>query len=309
MANAKLGQSKIKSNFFGKKITIFACMLHPQTSLRVKGPLMVLDSPSVMGILNLTPDSFFDGGKYNQSPAQAVERAGIMLEEGADIIDLGGMSSRPGAKLISAEEEADRVLPVLEALIHHFPEAVYSIDSLHASVARQAIQAGAHLINDISAARIDTEMFQTAAELQVPYILMHMQGLPQTMQQNPDYHNVVQEVFDFFTENIKRLRQLGLHDIILDPGFGFGKSLSHNYSLLRHLSVFKAFDLPILVGVSRKSMINNLLHIRAEEALNGTTAVHLLALEGGADILRVHDVAAAREAIAIWKAWQQATTP
>ena len=281
-------------------------MLHPQTSLRVNGRLLSWDTPLIMGILNLTPDSFFDGGKYNQSTEQAVERAGSMLEEGAAIIDLGGMSSRPGARIISPEEEAERVLPVIEALNRYFPEAILSIDTLHAGVAHQAIQAGAHLINDISAGRLDQDMFQTAAELQVPYILMHMQGLPHDMQQNPTYENVVQEVFDFFTEHIKQLRQLGLHDIIIDPGFGFGKNLEHNYTLLRHLSAFKAFDLPLLVGISRKSMINSVLHTQPQDALNGTTAVHMLALQAGADILRVHDVAAAREAIAIWEVWQQA---
>ena len=281
-------------------------MLHPQTSLRVNGRLLSWDTPLIMGILNLTPDSFFDGGKYNQSTEQAVERAGNMLEEGAAIIDLGGMSSRPGARIISPEEEAERVLPVIEALSRHFPEAILSIDTLHAGVAHQAIRAGAHLINDISAGRLDQDMFQTAAELQVPYILMHMQGLPHGMQQNPTYENVVQEVFDFFTEHIKQLRQLGLHDIIIDPGFGFGKSLEHNYTLLRHLFAFKAFDLPLLIGISRKSMINSVLHTQPQDALNGTTAVHMLALQAGADILRVHDVAAAREAIAIWEVWQQA---
>ncbi len=281
-------------------------MLHPQTSLRVNGRLLSWDTPLIMGILNLTPDSFFDGGKYNQSTEQAVERAGSMLEEGAAIIDLGGMSSRPGARIISPEEEAERVLPVIEALSRHLPEAILSIDTLHAGVAHQAIRAGAHLINDISAGRLDQDMFQTAAELQVPYILMHMQGLPHGMQQNPTYENVVQEVFDFFTEHIKQLRQLGLHDIIIDPGFGFGKSLEHNYTLLRHLFAFKAFDLPLLIGISRKSMINSVLHTQPQDALNGTTAVHMLALQAGADILRVHDVAAAREAIAIWEVWQQA---
>lgn len=277
-------------------------MLHPQTSIHAKGQLLSTEHPLIMGILNLTPDSFFDGGKYQNIP-QALHHAKKMLEEGADILDIGGMSSRPGARLITAEEECKRVLPLIEALQQELPEAILSIDTIYATTARKAIEAGAAIINDISAGRIDPEMFSTVADLQVPYILMHMQGLPNNMQQQPAYADVVQEVFDFFVEKIGKLRQLGLHDIILDPGFGFGKTLEHNYALLRQLSAFRAFDLPILVGISRKSMINKVLHTKPAEALNGTTAAHILALEQGAHILRVHDVSPAREAIAIREAF------
>ena len=277
-------------------------MLHPQTGINAKGQLISTERPLIMGILNLTPDSFFDGGKHQDIP-QALRHAKKMLEEGADIIDVGGMSSRPGARLITAEEECKRVLPLIEALHEELPDAVISIDTIYASTARKAIEAGAAIINDISAGRIDPGMFPTAAELQVPYVLMHMQGLPHNMQQHPVYEDVVREVFDFFTEKIGKLRQLGLHDIILDPGFGFGKTLAHNYTLLRRLSVFRAFDMPLLVGISRKSMINKVLKTTPAQALNGTTAAHVLALEQGANILRVHDVAPAREAIAIREAF------
>ncbi len=274
--------------------------MYPQTSLKAGTRLLNLEEPLIMGILNLTPDSFFDGGRYNQKVQQAVDRAARMLEEGADIIDIGGMSSRPGAALISPEEESRRVLPVIEALHRQLPQAILSIDTLHAKVARRAIEAGAHIINDISAGRVDEQMMETVAELRVPYVLMHMQGLPHNMQQRPSYTDVVREVFDFFVEKVGQLRQLGLHDIILDPGFGFGKSLSHNYQLMQQLTAFKAFDLPLLVGISRKSMINKVLNTTPEEALNGTTALHMIALERGANILRVHDVAPARQAIKIW---------
>ena len=281
-------------------------MLHPQTSIHTKGQLLSTERPLIMGILNITPDSFFDGGKYQNIP-QALQHAKKMLEEGADIIDVGGMSSRPGARLITAEEEWKRVLPLIKALHEELPEAIISIDTIYATTARKAVEAGAAIVNDISAGRIDPEMFPTVAALQVPYILMHMQGLPHNMQQQPVYEDVVREVFDFFIEKTGRLRELGLHDIILDPGFGFGKTLAHNYALLRQLSVFRAFDMPLLVGISRKSMINKVLHTKPAEALNGTTAAHVLALEQGANILRVHDVAPAREAIAIWEAFHNPT--
>ncbi len=280
-------------------------MLHPQKTITAKGRLLSIERPLVMGILNLTPDSFYDGGKY-QALSQALGQAQKMLDEGADILDVGGMSSRPGARLITTEEECARVLPVIDALHREFPRAIISIDTIYAATARKAIETGAHIINDISAGRLDAQMFPTAADLQVPYILMHMQGLPHNMQKQPSYEHVVREVFDFFVEKVGRLRQLGLHDIILDPGFGFGKTVEHNYSLLRQLSAFKVFDLPLLVGISRKSMINKVLNTKPAEALNGTTAAHVLALEQGANILRVHDVAPAREAIAIWEAFRKA---
>lgn len=251
-----------------------------------------------MGILNLTPDSFYDGGKYADVQL-VVERVKTMLVEGADIIDIGAMSSRPGATIISEEEELERLLPVLEVLRKQFPKTVFSVDTFRSAVARQAIKNGADIINDISAGTQDEQMFQAIADLQVPYIMMHMQGTPETMQKNPEYNDVIKEIGTFFARQIEKLKTIGVNDIIIDPGFGFGKNLDHNYQLLNELEYFNMFELPVLVGFSRKSMINKLLKIKPENALNGTTVLNVLALERGADIIRVHDVKEAKQAISI----------
>ena len=273
----------------------------PRTTLRCQEKLLDLHQPVVMGILNVTPDSFYDGGRYVTQDA-VLRQAEKMLNEGAAMLDVGGMSSRPGAAVISVEEETNRVVPVIEWLSTAFPEAVISIDTVHAAVAKAAVAAGASIVNDISAGRMDTALYETVAELGVPYILMHMQGTPGTMQQNPIYADVVQEVLDFFIAEVGRLRALGVQDIVLDPGFGFGKTVTHNYQLLSHLHIFQMLDLPILAGLSRKSMICRPLGIPPTEALNGTTALHMVALQQGARILRVHDV---RDAVEVVRLWQE----
>ena len=270
---------------------------HPR-SMNCRGKLIEFSRPLVMGILNLTPDSFYDGGKYADVQL-VVERVKTMLVEGADIIDIGAMSSRPGATIISEEEELERLLPVLEVLRKQFPKTVFSVDTFRSAVARQAIKNGADIINDISAGTQDEQMFQAIADLQVPYIMMHMQGTPETMQKNPEYNDVIKEIGTFFARQIEKLKTIGVNDIIIDPGFGFGKNLDHNYQLLNELEYFNMFELPVLVGFSRKSMINKLLKIKPENALNGTTVLNVLALERGADIIRVHDVKEAKQAISI----------
>lgn len=273
----------------------------PNHLLNCKGRLLDLAQPLVMGILNLTPDSFFDGGRYQDQTA-ILRQAEKMLMEGAAILDIGGASSRPGAATVEESEERNRVLPVVELLQKNFPSAILSIDTWRASVAQAAVEAGAHMVNDISAGNLDTPMLETVSKLQVPYILMHMQGNPDTMQKHPSYDDVVTEVLDFFIEKIGVLRNLGVKDIVLDPGFGFGKTLEHNFELLKSLHVFQAVTgLPVLAGISRKSMICKALGVPAAEALNGTTALHMVALQQGAKILRVHDVKEAMEVIQLWK--------
>lgn len=270
-----------------------------QKTINCCGRLMSLESPLVMGILNITPDSFYDGGKHFSSDDAIVRQTSKMLQEGADIIDIGPMSTRPGAEIISVEEEEQRLIPALKLLTKEFPETVFSVDTFRSQVARSAVKHGAAIINDISGGCQDPEMFQTIAELHVPYVMMHMQGTPANMQKNPRYEHVVKEVGMFFSSQLEKLKKMGAHDIILDPGFGFGKSLEHNYQLLAGLHYFSMFELPLLVGVSRKSMINKVLSTKPAEALNGTTAINVMALERGAGILRVHDVREAREAVAL----------
>ena len=279
-------------------------MLHQQYTLNCKGKLLDLSHPIVMGILNVTPDSFYDGGKY-VSDTSILEKAAKMLEEGAQIIDIGGMSSRPGAEIISVQEELDRVLPSIEMIMKHYPEAIISIDTIRSAVAKQAVQSGASIINDISAGKFDDQLFQTVADLEVPYILMHMQGKPKDMQENPAYKDIALEVLDFMIAQVGQLRALGVKDICIDPGFGFGKSLDHNYQLLKKMHIFKILELPILAGISRKSMIYKLLNTTPDKALNGTSALHMIALQEGARILRVHDV---REAVEVVQLWQQLET-
>ncbi len=268
-------------------------------SIHIKGTVFSLETPRVMGILNVTPDSFSDGGKYRSVDA-ALLQAKKMITEGVDIIDVGGYSSRPGAAEVSIHEELDRVIPVLERLSIEL-DVVLSIDTFRAVVAKQAIEAGAHIVNDISAGDDDVTMIPTVAELGVPYIAMHKKGLPQSMQDNPQYGDVVAEVYDYLKQKKKQCVDAGIHDVILDLGYGFGKTLEHNYELLRRLTEFQEIGAPILTGVSRKSMVFRALGINASEALNGTTFLHAYALQGGSSILRVHDVKEAVECLKLWK--------
>ncbi|UEG53151.1 dihydropteroate synthase [Mucilaginibacter daejeonensis] len=265
------------------------------------GKLIDLSVPQVMGIINLTPDSFFSASR---KPAvdDAVLQAKQMLAEGAGMLDLGAYSSRPGAADIGPQEEKDRLLPAVEAIVKAYPDAVLSIDTFRADVAEEAIKAGAHIINDIGGGTLDEDMFSTVARLQVPYILMHMKGTPQNMVQMASYTDIFSEVFDHFVERYETLRGMGIHDVILDPGFGFAKTAEHSYELLDRMSGFKMLQLPLLAGVSRKRIIYGLLGTTANEALNGTTVLNTIALNKGADILRVHDVKAAVEAVKLWHA-------
>lgn len=274
-------------------------------SLNLGGTLLNFDSPKIMGIVNLTPDSFYTKGN-NNSVTGALFLAEKMLVEGAHVLDLGGQSSRPGAALMGAETEIQRVVPAIEAIMKRFPEALVSVDTFHAPVARAAVEAGAQLVNDISAGLMDEKMFQTVSDLKVSYILMHMKGTPKTMQQNPVYEATIAEVFDFLNQRVQVARAHGIHELMLDPGFGFGKTIDQNYSLLRHLKSFELLRLPLLAGLSRKSMIYKVLESEAEEALNGTTALHMLALNNGAHMLRVHDVKEAAETIRLFNRYQQA---
>lgn len=255
-------------------------------------------SPLIMGILNVTPDSFFDGGEFT-SEIQWMERAQQMIDEGVDIIDIGACSTRPGAAVISEKEEASRLIDVIKTIRKHFPELLISVDTYRSSIATEAILAGANIINDISGGTMDDTMFATIVKLKVPYILMHMQGTPQTMQQNPKYNHVVEDVCSFFNTKLNELKELGVSKVILDPGFGFGKTIEHNYQLLKNLRKFSSFGLPLLVGFSRKSMVNKIVNVKPAEALNGTTVLNTIGLENGAKILRVHDVKEAKEAVRI----------
>ena len=270
--------------------------------INVKGELMDLSHPRVMGILNVTPDSFYAESR-KQTEKDILSRIHQILEEGGTFIDMGAYSSRPDAEDVSQEEEMRRLRLGLEIVQRECPEALVSVDTFRADVAKMCVEEyGAALINDISAGDLDANMFSTIAQLKVPYILMHMQGNPQTMQLNPHYDNPVKEVIRYFAEKIEKLRTLGVKDMIIDPGFGFGKTLRHNYQLLDKLEEFQIFQVPILVGISRKSMIYKLLDETPEEALNGTTAAHAIALMKGAKILRVHDVKAAAETVRIFNA-------
>ncbi|MEZ4984703.1 MAG: dihydropteroate synthase [Saprospiraceae bacterium] len=275
-------------------------MIFPQRTLNCGGILLDLETPRIMGIINVTPDSFFAASRASAVDA-ALRIADRMLAEGADILDIGGMSSRPGATIITPEEECARVIPVIAAIHQRFSPCILSIDTVHSTTAAQAVAAGASIINDISAGRIDPQLYATVADLQVPYILMHMQGVPGNMQQQPHYENVTLEVLDFFIQEIYQLRQLGVKDIVIDPGFGFGKTLDHNYQLLRELHLLGVPGVPLLAGISRKSMIYKLLDTVPDKALNGTTALNMVALQQGARILRVHDVREAREVVLLWQ--------
>lgn len=277
------------------------------TYINVKGQLMDLSQPKVMGILNVTPDSFYAQSRL-QTEKEIILRLQEMENEGASIMDIGAYSSRPNAQHISIEEEMERLRNCLTLVNKECPNAIVSIDTFRADIAKMCVEEyGAAMINDISAGNMDKQMFATIAQLGVPYIIMHMQGTPQDMQSAPHYDNLLKEVFYYFSEKISKLRDLGVKDIILDPGFGFGKTLEHNYKLMNHLEEFSTFELPLLVGISRKSMIYKLLGTSPEEALNGTTALNTISLLKGANILRVHDVKAAVEAVNIVEKMKQCT--
>jgi dihydropteroate synthase len=278
--------------------------LYRKSTVNIQGKLVDLAVPSVMGVLNITPDSFFKGSRID-SIDDALSRVENFLNQGAKFIDLGAYSSRPGAANISLEEEMQRIIPFVEAIHQRFPEAIISIDTFRASVAKNAIHAGAHMINDISAGSLDNEMFETIAALNVPYIIMHMKGTPQNMQKLAEYKNVSIEVSNYFSDKIAALRALGVKDVILDPGFGFSKTIDHNYEMLQHLEDLQIFGLPILVGVSRKGMIHKFLQTSPAEALNGTTVLNTIALMKGANILRVHDVKEAVECVNLVQKMQQ----
>jgi len=265
-------------------------------SITCKGQLISLETPIIMGIINLTPDSFYDGGKYRDKNS-ILDQAALMDAEGATFIDLGAYSSRPGADDITEEEELKRLLPVIALLMERFPKMLLSIDTFRAGVARRAVEAGAALINDISAGKLDENMLHTVAELQVPYVMMHMRGTPQTMKTLTHYDDLVKEILFYFSERVAKARALGINDLIIDPGFGFAKTIEQNFELLQKLDLFETLDLPLLVGLSRKSTIYKTLNLEPNNALNGTTVLNTIALMKGASILRVHDVKPAMEAV------------
>lgn len=267
------------------------------TQINCKGELICFDTPKVMGILNITPDSFY--AQSRTTPAEVLRKAEQMLEEGATFVDIGGYSSRPNAQEVSPQEELQRVVPVVEALVKHFPDIRISVDTFRAKVARESLEAGACIINDISAGQIDPAIWEVVAHYQVPYITMHMRGTPQTMQTYTEYDKLTKDILYYFSQIKDKARQLRINDLIVDPGFGFSKTLAQNYELMQQLALFKALECPILVGISRKSMIYKLLDTTPEAALNGTTVLNTFALLHGADILRVHDVKEAVECVKI----------
>ena len=274
--------------------------------INCNGSLIDFDTPKVMGILNLTPDSFYDGGR-NRSEADYLAHAEKMLLEGASFIDVGAYSSRPGAIDISEEEELERIMPIVRSLFKNFPEVLLSIDTFRSEVARQCVEAGAAIINDISGGNLDRAMLKTVAELQVPYILMHMRGTPKNMKELNSYDDLLQDILFYFSEKIAEARNLGINDLIIDPGFGFSKNIAQNYELMSKLELFKTLSLPLLSGISRKSMIYKTLGITPDEALNGTTVLNTVSLLNGAHILRVHDVKEAMEAIKLTASFRKDT--
>lgn len=274
-------------------------------TINCKGYLIDLATPKVMGILNSTPDSFYDGGKY-KSESKLLKNVEKMLFEGATFIDIGAYSSRPGATDISLEEELKRIVPVIELVLKTFPEALISIDTFRSKVAAKCIDIGASIINDISAGKLDNHMLDTVAQYQVPYVMMHMKGSPQNMKELSVYDDVLKEVLYYFSERIQAARLLKINDIIIDPGFGFAKNTEQNFRLLANLDLFKTYDIPILAGLSRKSIIYKTLNTTSKKALNGTTALNMLALNNGANILRVHDVKEAIECITLFNEMQTA---
>lgn len=265
-------------------------------TINCKGNLIDLSTPKVMGVMNLTPDSFYDGGKLT-SKKEILLQANKMLKEGATFLDLGAYSSRPGAQFVSEKEEMHRLLPVIKILLDEFPEILLSIDTFRSNVANESIYAGASLINDISAGTLDDHMFKIIAQHQVPYVMMHMRGTPETMMQNTDYRDLTKEVIYYFSERIAKARSFGINDLIVDPGFGFSKTLDQNYELFNDLELFRHLNVPLLIGISRKSMIQKKIKTTAADSLNGTTALHAIAIQKGVSILRVHDVKEAFETI------------
>jgi dihydropteroate synthase len=274
-------------------------------TLNCKGKLLTIEQPLVMGIINATPDSFYKGD-LKAGLQKIVEKAGKMIIEGADIIDIGGQSTRPGSTRISASEEIQRVIPVINSIVANYPQIILSIDTYHSQVAEAAIKAGASIVNDISAGSLDPEMINCVSSLNVPYICMHMKGTPENMQNNPTYEDLVKEVLDFFINKIDQCKRAGIKDLVIDPGFGFGKTIHQNFILLKQLSVFKILDQPILAGLSRKSMIYKTLGIDVSQALNGSAVLNTIALQQGASILRVHDVKEAKEAITLFTSFDKA---
>ncbi len=275
-------------------------IIEKKTTINCNGRILDLSLTKIMGVLNVTPDSFYDGNKHNSND-KILSTVNKMIEQGVDIIDVGAMSSRPGAKIIDEQTEAKRLFPVLELLNKNFPDLIISVDTLRANIADESISNyNVSIINDISAGDFDNKMFNIIAKYNVPYIIMHMKGLPDNMQNNTNYTNVVDDIIKYFTNKIYKLKNLRINDIIIDPGFGFGKTLEQNYYLLKKLDNFKVFNLPVLVGLSRKSMIYNLLDISPNDALNGTSILNFLSLQNGANILRVHDVKEAKQAVKLF---------
>lgn len=276
--------------------------LFPQKyTFQIKGRVYSLDKPKIMGILNLTPDSFFEGSRVSQEEKMILDAAEKMISDGADFLDLGGYSTRAGALDISTEEEIQRVAPAISLIKREFPEILISVDTFRSEVAKHAVESGADLINDISAGNLDSQMLATAAQLNVPYIAMHMKGTPQTMQEETIYQDLIPEILYYFSQKLEQFRKLGIKDVIIDPGFGFAKTREQNFQLLRDLKCFQRLGFPILAGVSRKSMIYKTLQINPSEALNGTTALNMFALSQGANILRVHDVKEAKETVTLFE--------
>jgi dihydropteroate synthase len=282
-------------------------MIHPKITLNLCGSLLVLENPVVMAVININADSFYEKSRFTER-GSILKQAETHLLEGATFLDIGGMSSRPGAPISNAKEEVEKIVPVIKSLKKEFPNTFISIDTVHSAVANSAYQEGAVLVNDISAGAIDPDMFPFLAKTNIPYVLMHLKGVPRNMQDNTNYKDVSLDVLDFLILKYQALKELGVKDIIIDPGFGFGKDVVQNYELLQHLSIFKILECPLMVGLSRKSMIYKVLEGTPEDALHGTTALHFFALQQGALILRAHDVKPAIDTIKVWKALENAKT-
>ena len=282
-------------------------MIHPKITLNLCGSLLVLENPVVMAVININTDSFYEKSRFTERGG-ILKQAETHLREGAIFLDIGGMSSRPGAPISNAKDEVEKIVPVIKSLKKEFPNAFISIDTVHSAVASAAYQEGAVLVNDISAGAIDPDMFPFLAKTNIPYVLMHLKGVPRNMQDNTNYKDVSLDVLDFLILKYQALKELGVKDIIIDPGFGFGKDVVQNYELLQNLSIFKILECPLMVGLSRKSMIYKVIDGTPEDALHGTTALHFFALQQGALILRAHDVKPAIDTIRVWKALENAKT-
>jgi len=282
-------------------------MIHPKITLNLSGTLLVLENPVVMAVINITADSFYEKSRFTEE-GSILKQAETHLQEGATFLDIGGMSSRPGAPVSVAKDEVEKIVPVIKSLKKEFPDAFLSIDTVHSAVANAAYQEGAVLVNDISAGAIDPDMFPFLAKTNIPYVLMHLKGIPRNMQDDTNYKDVSLDVLDFLILKYQALKEFGVKDIIIDPGFGFGKDVVQNYELLQNLSIFKILECPLMVGLSRKSMIYKVIEGTPEDALHGTTALHFFALQQGALILRAHDVKPAIDTIRVWKALENAKT-